>query len=167
MNCIESGYGRKFFSTHFFRSGIVCEMLMRLLIRGVDFSSVFDRSRILGGWVEKSTSFPRYIKKSMLGSIIASRFVEPNKKKKVIEMNLIHPINFHGLNSLSPKWKSDSSYSYGKLIEMCFEKLFMNLSNLCSLSEICKSICKSVFTCSASNNTAPWCYLVNKFCETY
>ena len=106
-------------------------MLMRSLLSGADFSSVFDRARILVGLVEKSLAFPRYIKKSMIGSIIASRFVDPNNKEKVIEMNLMKPINFHGINSLSSKWKSDSSYSYGKLIEMCFERLSLNLSNLC------------------------------------
>ena len=35
-----------------------------------------------------------------------------------------------------------------------------------NLSEICKLICKIAFSCDLPS-IAPWCYLVNIFCETY
>ena len=102
-------------------------------------------------------AFVEFIKKVSTFEKVFLIVADEKLKEKVIEMNLIKPINFHGLNSLSSKWKSDSSYSYGKLIEMCFERLFLNLSNLCSLSETCKSISKNAFNCDLKN-IAPWCY---------
>ena len=58
---------------------------MLTLLNTLIENAIVPVNSTLKGWVEKSTSFPRYIKKSMIGSIIASRFVDPNKKKRSLK----------------------------------------------------------------------------------
>ena len=75
----NSGYGFQFFSPHSFRSGQVCDMLCRATNKNI-FNSAFSLARTLGNWVQGSKAFNLYIKKSMTGSLIASRFINPNKE---------------------------------------------------------------------------------------
>jgi len=69
-----------FFSPHSIRTGVVCDMLMKAVMSDTHpVASVFEQAKIFGNWVTRSTAFSRYIKKSMLGTLIASGFVNPDQ----------------------------------------------------------------------------------------
>ena len=73
--CELAGYPNRFFSPHSIRAGVVCDMLMKAITSDTHlFASVFEQAKILGNWVTRSKAFSRYIKQSMLGTLIASRF---------------------------------------------------------------------------------------------
>jgi hypothetical protein len=69
------------------------------------FASDFEQAKILGNWVTRSTAFSRYIKKSMLGSLIANRFVNPDQSEILIDSIISEPERFINLDSIKPKWE--------------------------------------------------------------
>jgi hypothetical protein len=78
--CKMAGCPKHFFSPHSIRTGVVCDMLMKAVMSDTHpVASVFEQAKILGNWVTRSTAFSRYIKKSMLGTLIASGFVNPDQ----------------------------------------------------------------------------------------
>ena len=82
------------------------------------FNTVFNDAKILGAWVEKSDAFQKYIKKSMLGSLIASRFVDPNIKQNIIDFKLNEPKIFHNIKSLEPCWRANEELKFEKLLKI-------------------------------------------------
>ena len=104
--CKMSGYPKHFFSPHSIRSGVVCGMLMEAVMVDTHlFASDFEQAKILGNWVTRSTAFSRYIKKSMLGSLIANRFVNPDQSEILIDSIISEPERFNNLDSIKPKWE--------------------------------------------------------------
>ncbi len=90
--CKMSGYPKQFFSPHSIRAGVVGDMLMKAVMRDNHlFASVFEQAKILGNWVSRSTAFSRYIKKSMLGTLIPSRFVNPDLSEILIDSIITEP----------------------------------------------------------------------------
>ena len=84
--CEIAGYPKRFFSPHSIRAGVVCDMLIKAITSDTHlFASVFEQAKILGNWVTRSKAFSRYIKQSMLGTLIASRFVMPDKSEILID----------------------------------------------------------------------------------
>ena len=54
---VNAGYPKHFFSSHSFRSGVVCQMLLNSLNGDVNrFNQVFNDARTLGEWTENSTA---------------------------------------------------------------------------------------------------------------
>ncbi len=51
--CKKAGYPKQYFSRHSFRSGVVCDMIIKAISRETDsklFWSAFEQAKILGGW---------------------------------------------------------------------------------------------------------------------
>jgi hypothetical protein len=157
----NSGYGYQYFSPHSFRSGQVCDMLSKAANKKM-FSSAFSAARTLGNWTQGSTAFNCYIKKSMTGSLIASRFINPNDEELLVDCDLQDPLKFHNLKSITPKWKTNGEFQYKAFLNMCFERLVQG-SNI----QICNESKKKwniEFNHGYSYSSS---YIVTKYCETF
>ncbi len=147
--CQKAGFPDKYFSAHSFRSGVVCDMIIKAISREIDsnlFWSAFEQAKILGDWTPNSCAFTRYLKKSMLTTLIASRFVNPKNEEKLIEEALTIPVKFHNLASIVSKWKREGHYLFLDLIEKTFGRYFENISQDCPISDPCKAVMKSEFS---------------------
>jgi hypothetical protein len=98
------------------------------------FNHVFNDAKILGAWVEKSDAFQKYIKKSMLGSLIASRFVEPNIEQKIIDFKLNEPKIFHNIESLEPCWRANEELKFENLIKLMFNRVLEKFKTKCEIN---------------------------------
>jgi hypothetical protein len=148
--CEKAGYPKQYFSSHSFRSGVVCDMIMKAIAGEIDsklFWSAFEQAKILGGWTPDSCAFTKYLKKSMLATLIASRFVNPKTEEKVIEYTLTNPLIFHNQASIVSKWKREGHYMYLDLVEKAFCRYFENISIDCPISDTCKAVMKIDFSC--------------------
>ncbi len=136
--CKMSGYPKQFFSPHSIRAGVVCDMLMKAVMRDTHlFGSVFEQAKILGNWVTRSTAFSRYIKKSMLGTLIASRFVNPDQSEILIDSIITEPERFHNLDSIKPKWEPNGKYLFSELLQQMQSRLWENLITGCFVNKSC------------------------------
>jgi len=55
--CEKAGYPKQYFSPHSFRSGVVCDMIIKAISGEIDsklFCSAFEQAKILGGWTPNS-----------------------------------------------------------------------------------------------------------------
>ncbi len=106
--CKKAGYPKQYFSRHSFRSGFICDMIIKAISREIDsklFWSAFEQAKILGGWIPDSCAFTRNFKKSMLATLIASRFVNSTTEEKLIEETLTSSVKFHNPASIVSKGK--------------------------------------------------------------
>ncbi len=140
----KTGYPRHHFSSHSFRSGAVCQMLRNCLIGDNHrFTTIFNEARTLGEWVENSQAFKRYIKKSMLGSLICTRFVNP-VKQLLSDEKLTETCHFHSIPAVISKWKPNYAYQYKILFNMCRARIIDKYSFL-KLSKTCLDRLKKAF----------------------
>jgi hypothetical protein len=109
--------GFQFFSQHSFRSGQVCDMLCRATNNNM-FNSAYNSAKALGNWVQGSKAFNSYMKKSMTRSLIANRFINPNKEELLTDSDLQNPLKFHNLKSITPKWKANGEFQYQALLKL-------------------------------------------------
>jgi hypothetical protein len=70
------------------------------------FWSAFEQAKILGGWTPDSCSFTRYMRKSLLATLIASSFIDTKNEVELIEETLTISVKFHNLASIVSKAKS-------------------------------------------------------------
>jgi hypothetical protein len=157
----KSGYGFQFFSPHSFRSGQVCDMLCRATDKNM-FNSAYNSAKILGNWAQGSKTFNSYIKKSMTGSLIASRFIYPDKEERLTDSDLQNPLKFHNLKSITPKWQANGEFQYKALLKLMFERLVQK-----SDVEICvesKRKWNKEF-----HNRYPYssCNIIARYCKTF
>jgi hypothetical protein len=147
--CEKAGYPKQYFSPHSFRSGVVCDMIIKAISGEIDSKlvwSAFVQAKILGGWTPDSCAFTKYLKKSMLSTLIASRFVDPKKEEKLIEETLTASVKFHNQASIISKWKREGHYMYLDLMEKMFCRYFENISQDCPISDTCKAVMRIDFT---------------------
>jgi hypothetical protein len=115
-------------------------MIIKEILREIDSKllwSAFEQAKILGGWTPDSCAFTKYLKKSTLATLIASRFVDPNQEEKLIEKTMTISVKFHNLASIDSKWKRESHYMYLDLVEKTFSRYFENISQDCPISDTC------------------------------
>jgi hypothetical protein len=157
----NSGYGYRFFSPHSLRSGQVCDMLCKATNKNM-FNSAYNSAKTLGNWVQGSKAFNSYIKKSMTGSLIASRFINPNKEELLTDADLQNPLKFHNLKSISPIWKANGEFQYKALLKLIFERLIQK-SNV----EICDETKKKWKPEFQSRNLFSTPYIIVRYCKTF
>ena len=74
----EAGYPKKLFGIHSLRSGFLCSSLLQGKLRPGNSDNVMEPTAIVGHWKPYSKSQCKYIKRSLRGSIVANRLVDPN-----------------------------------------------------------------------------------------
>ena len=136
--CELAGYSKRFFSPHSIRAGVVCDMLLKAITSDTHlFASVFEQAKILGNWVTRSKAFSRYIKQSILGSLIASRFVMPDKSEILIDSIMTEPEKILNLDSIIPKWQREGKYLYNELQTKIISRLWEKVTTGCFVHESC------------------------------
>jgi hypothetical protein len=91
------------------------------------FNEVFHQARVLIHWVDKSSAFKKYVKRSLLGTIVANRFVDPHSKEIVMSINLQSVEMLHGIIKPTSKWPSNEELEYKALYKNIKTKLFKNI----------------------------------------
>ena len=108
--CKKAGYPINMFSPHSIRSGFVCSMILNaVLSKNSRYNSIFEKTRIVGGWAKSSSAFRVYVRRVAICSLVSSRFVEPTDEKN---LNLCESTNvqlekFHNVESIESQWNID------------------------------------------------------------
>ena len=120
----QAGYQSKMFTPHSLRSGAVCTMLINASknkSNGNTFNHAFMQSRNLGEWATNSTSHKVYVKKMEIGTLVASRFVDPDNNLPLAEETLISSEIFHNLSTpIVSRWNTTA---------ILYEKLYDEVKN--------------------------------------
>ena len=81
----------------------------------------------------------------MLGSLIASRFVEPNIKQKIIDFKLNEPKTFHNIKSLESCWRTNEELKFENLIKLIFNRVLEKFKTKCEINTACLSRLRKEF----------------------
>jgi hypothetical protein len=103
------------------------------------FWSAFEQAKILGGLTPDSCAFTRYMRKSLLATLIASSFEDTKNEVELIEETLTISVKFHNLASIVSKAKSKGDYLFSDLNGKIFCRYFEIMSQECTLNETCKA----------------------------
>jgi hypothetical protein len=156
--CKMAGCPKHFFSPHSIRAGVVCDMLMKAVMSDTHpVASVFEQAKILGNWVTRSTAFSRYIKKSMLGTLIASGFVNPDQPAILIDSIIVEPERFHNLDSIKPKWEQNGKNLFSELLQQKYSRLWENLITDCVVNNSCPGLFQITFNDKLRENFSKVC----------
>jgi hypothetical protein len=88
--CFEAGYPKNMFSFHSLRSGSFVSQLFEATKTTVNshlFSNLFQKARALGGWVNNSTAFKKYVRRVEIATLVCNRFVDPKNCAPLADEN--------------------------------------------------------------------------------
>lgn len=99
---VEAGYPKNLFAFHSLRAGFICSALMKAHMTAEVRTAIMETTAFIAGWQPGSRAQMRYVKRAAIGTLVASRVVDPTNTDPYVEESLMTPEMFHGI-TLQPQ----------------------------------------------------------------